>query len=46
MSSIEDIYVIHMEEFRIAVIGIGYVGLTSGMAFARHGFRSIWCDLY
>ena len=28
-----------MEEFKIAVIGMGYVGLTSGMAFAKHGFR-------
>lgn len=39
MSSVQDIYVIHMEEFRIAVIGIGYGGLISGMAFAKHGFR-------
>jgi len=31
--------VIHMEEFRIVVIDMGYVGLTSGMAFAKHDFR-------
>lgn len=30
-----------MGEFNIAVIGMGYVGLTTGMAFAKHGFRSI-----
>jgi UDPglucose 6-dehydrogenase len=30
-----------MEGLKIAVIGMGYVGLTSGMAFAKHGFRSI-----
>lgn len=36
-----NIGVSHMEELRIAIIGMGYVGLTSGMAFAKHGFRSI-----
>jgi len=30
-----------MEKLKIAVIGMGYVGLTSAMAFANHGFRSI-----
>ena len=30
-----------MEKLKIAVLGMGYVGLTSGMAFAKHGFRSI-----
>ena len=29
------------EKLKIAVIGMGYVGLTSGMAFAKQGFRSI-----
>jgi len=28
-------------KLEIAVLGMGYVGLTSGMAFAKHGFRSI-----
>lgn len=30
-----------MKDLRIAVLGMGYVGLTSGMAFSKHGFRSI-----
>jgi UDPglucose 6-dehydrogenase len=30
-----------MEDIRIAVIGMGYVGLTSGVAFAKHGFKSV-----
>jgi len=30
-----------MEKLKIAVLGMGYVGLTSGVAFAKHGFRSI-----
>jgi len=30
-----------MEKIRIAVIGMGYVGLASGMAFAKHGFKTI-----
>jgi UDPglucose 6-dehydrogenase len=30
-----------MKDLRIAVLGMGYVGLTSGVAFAKHGFKSI-----
>lgn len=30
-----------MEDTKIAVIGMGYVGLTSGVAFGKHGFKSI-----
>jgi len=30
-----------MKKIKIAVLGMGYVGLTSGMAFSKHGFRSI-----
>ena len=30
-----------MKQLRVAVLGMGYVGLTSGIAFAKHGFRSI-----
>ena len=30
-----------MEKMNIAVLGMGYVGLTSGMAFAKHGFRTV-----
>jgi len=30
-----------MDKLKIAVLGMGYVGLTSGMAFAKHGFKSI-----
>ena len=25
----------------IAVLGMGYVGLTGGMAFAKHGFKTV-----
>ncbi|MFH0897761.1 MAG: UDP-glucose/GDP-mannose dehydrogenase family protein [Candidatus Bathyarchaeota archaeon] len=32
---------IHLAKFKIAVIGMGYVGLTSGTAFAKHGLKSI-----
>ena len=30
-----------MEKIRIAVLGMGYVGLASGMAYAKHGFKTI-----
>lgn len=30
-----------MDDIRISVIGMGYVGLASGMGYAKHGFRSI-----
>lgn len=30
-----------MEKIRIAVLGMGYVGLASGMAYAKHGFQTI-----
>ena len=30
-----------MRDLRVAVLGMGYVGLTSGVAFAKRGFRSI-----
>ena len=30
-----------MKQLRVAVLGMGYVGLTSGIAFAKHGIRSI-----
>lgn len=30
-----------MEKMNIAVLGMGYVGLTSGMVFAKHGFRTV-----
>lgn len=33
--------VIRIEDVRITVIGMGYVGLTSGIAFAKHGFKTI-----
>jgi len=29
-----------MENIRIAVLGMGYVGLASGMAYAKHGFKT------
>jgi len=34
-------YARFLEKLKIAVLGMGYVGLTSGVAFAKHGFRSI-----
>ena len=30
-----------MEDLKIAVMGMGYVGLASGMAYAKHGFKTI-----
>ena len=30
-----------MGKLKIAVLGMGYVGLTSGMAFAKHGFKTV-----
>lgn len=30
-----------MKKLKIAVLGMGYVGLTSGMTYSKHGFRSI-----
>jgi UDPglucose 6-dehydrogenase len=30
-----------MEKIRIAVLGMGYVGLASGMVYAKHGFKTI-----
>ena len=30
-----------MEEIRISVLGMGYVGLASGMGYAKHGFPTI-----
>jgi UDPglucose 6-dehydrogenase len=30
-----------MEKVKLAILGMGYVGLTSSVAFAKHGFRSI-----
>lgn len=30
-----------MEEIKISVLGMGYVGLASGMAYAKHGFKTI-----
>lgn len=30
-----------MEKIKIAVLGMGYVGLASGMAYAKHGFKTI-----
>jgi len=30
-----------MEDIRISVLGMGYVGLASGMGYARHGFKTI-----
>ena len=30
-----------MEKITVAVLGMGYVGLVSGMAFAKHGFKTI-----
>ena len=30
-----------MKKKQIAILGMGYVGLTGGMAFAKHGFKSI-----
>lgn len=30
-----------MEKIKIAVMGMGYVGLASGTAYAKHGFRTI-----
>ena len=30
-----------MEDIRISVLGMGYVGLASAMGYARHGFRTI-----
>ena len=30
-----------MEKLKLAILGMGYVGLTSSVAFAKHGFRSI-----
>jgi len=30
-----------MEKMNIAILGMGYVGLTSGMALAKHGLKSI-----
>ncbi|UCF13651.1 MAG: UDP-glucose/GDP-mannose dehydrogenase family protein [Thermoplasmatales archaeon] len=30
-----------MDKIRIAVLGMGYVGLASGMAYAKHGFKTI-----
>ena len=30
-----------MKKLRIAVLGMGYVGLTSGVALARHGHRTV-----
>jgi len=30
-----------MRNLRIAVLGMGYVGLTSGVAFAKHGHRTV-----
>jgi len=30
-----------MKDLRIAVLGMGYVGLTSAVAFAKHGFKSV-----
>ena len=31
----------YMEKIRIAVLGMGYVGLASGMGYAKHGFKTI-----
>lgn len=30
-----------MEKLKIAIMGMGYVGLASGMAYAKHGFKTI-----
>jgi len=30
-----------VKKFKIAVMGMGYVGLTSGVSLAKHGFQSI-----
>ncbi len=30
-----------MENMTVAVLGMGYVGLVSGMVFAKHGFKTI-----
>ena len=30
-----------MKDIKIAVLGMGYVGLASGMAYAKHGFKTI-----
>ena len=30
-----------MDDIRISVIGMGYVGLASGMGYAKHGFKTI-----
>ena len=30
-----------MEKIRIALLGMGYVGLVSGMAYAKHGFKTV-----
>jgi UDPglucose 6-dehydrogenase len=30
-----------MKKIEIAVLGMGYVGLASGMAYAKHGFKTI-----
>ena len=30
-----------MRTLRIAVLGMGYVGLTSSVAFAKHGYKTI-----
>ena len=30
-----------MEKIKIAVLGMGYVGLAGGMGYAKHGFKTI-----
>lgn len=33
-----------MKELKISLMGMGYVGLTTGMAFSRHGFQTVVTD--
>jgi UDPglucose 6-dehydrogenase len=33
-----------MKDLKISLIGMGYVGLTTGMAFAKHGFQTVVTD--
>ena len=33
-----------MDTKKIAVVGMGYVGLTTGMSLAVHGFKTVCTD--
>lgn len=41
MNSLFSAPVIRMGEIKISVLGMGYVGLASGMGYAKHGFKTI-----